>query len=64
MTVRLNRPVSLPAAATYAGVSLSTIRRRIADGTLPVYQLGPRTRRVDLDDVDRMFRRVEVEATA
>ena len=57
---RLSRPVSLPAAAAYAGVSLSTIRRRIADGTLPAYELGPRMRRIDLDDVDAMFERVPV----
>jgi len=39
--------VTLPEAATVLGVSLSTVRRRARDGSLPVHRLG-RTLRVDL----------------
>jgi len=43
--------VTLPVAATLTGLSPRTIRRRIADGTLPVARVGRRVlvRRVDLD---------------
>ncbi len=45
---------SLPTAAARIGVSVKTIRRRIADGVLPVYRCG-RILRLDPDDVDAMF---------
>ena len=47
---------SLPTAAARIGVSVKTIRRRIADGVLPVYRCG-RILRLDPDDVDAMFSR-------
>ena len=47
---------SLPTAAARIGVSVKTIRRRIADGVLPVYRCG-RILRLDPADVDAMFRR-------
>ena len=46
------RRAKLSAAAEYAGTSIKTLRRRIADGTLPGYRLGARMIVVDLDDVD------------
>ena len=42
--------VSLNAAAERFDVSVKTLRRRIADGTITGYRLG-RLVRVDLDDV-------------
>ena len=47
---------SLPTAAARIGVSVKTIRRRIAEGVLPVYRCG-RILRLDPDDVDAMFSR-------
>ena len=47
---------SLPTAAARIGVSVKTIRRRIAEGVLPVYRCG-RILRLDPDDVDAMFTR-------
>lgn len=50
------RLLSLSEAADYAGVTPRTIRRRIADGTLTGYRLGPRLVRVDLDELESMLR--------
>jgi excisionase family DNA binding protein len=47
---------SLASAAARMGVSVKTVRRRIADGVLPVYRCG-RILRLDPNDVDGMFRR-------
>lgn len=55
---KTRRRVSIAEAAEYAGVCSKTIRRRIADGTLPGYRLGPRLLRVDLDELDTVMRRV------
>lgn len=50
---RPERPVylSLQTAATLHDVSVKTIRRRVADGTLPAYRVGgqDRIRESDLD---------------
>lgn len=56
------RRAKLSAAAEYAGISTKTLRRRIADGTLPGYRLGARNIVVDLDDVDAMFQRIPTVA--
>ncbi len=48
--------VSIAQAADYASVSTKTIRRRISDGSLTGYRLGPRTIRLDLDEVDESMR--------
>jgi excisionase family DNA binding protein len=45
---------SLASAATRMGVSVKTVRRRIAEGVLPVYRCG-RILRLDPNDVDGMF---------
>lgn len=45
-------------AATLTGLSLATIRRRIASGDLRAYRLGPRCIRVDRDDLAAMYRAV------
>lgn len=41
-------------AAERLKVNPRTIRRRIADGTLRAYRLGPRQLRVDVADVDAL----------
>lgn len=41
--------------AEYFGVSVSTVKRRIKDGTLPVYRLGPRSVRIKLEDAEAAF---------
>jgi excisionase family DNA binding protein len=45
---------SLASAAARTGVSVKTVRRRIADGVLPAYRCG-RILRLDPNDVDGMF---------
>ena len=61
MTMRTDE--SLPTAAARIGVSVKTIRRRIAEGVLPVYRCG-RILRLDPDDVDAMFSRYPQWSTA
>jgi excisionase family DNA binding protein len=51
-------PASLDRAASHAGVSTRTIRRRIADGSITGYRFGPRVIRVDLDEVESLFKRM------
>lgn len=46
--------VSLNVAAEEADVSTKTIRRRIADGTLPAYRVG-RLIKVDRRNLDRLM---------
>lgn len=46
---------SIADAAEFAGVNPKTIRRRIADGTLAGYRMGPRLIRVDLDELDALL---------
>ena len=51
------RYVTLLEAAEYLGVNPRTLRRRIADGSLAGHRLPPgRLIRVDLNDVDALFR--------
>jgi hypothetical protein len=53
------RLAKLIPAAEYAQLSVKTLRRRILDGTLTPYRIGPRLLAVDLDEVDRkLIRRV------
>ena len=47
---------SLPTAAARIGVSVKTIRRRIAEGVLPVVRSG-RSLHLDSKDVDALLRR-------
>jgi len=46
---------SLADAAERTGLSIRTLRRRIAAGALPAYRSGPRVLRVDPADVDRLM---------
>ncbi len=54
MTIRTYE--SLPTAAARMGVSVKTMRRRIAEGALPVVRSGRRLR-LDPKDVDALLRR-------
>lgn len=50
------RLATLNDAAAYAALHPRTIRRRIADGTLVAYRLGPRALRIDLNELDAALR--------
>lgn len=55
---RPRRLAAITDAALYCDVSPKTIRRRIADGTLTGYRMGPRILRVDLNELDDALRRI------
>ena len=61
MAVRIYE--SLMAAADRTGVSVKTLRRKIADGSLPVYRCG-RIFRLDPQEVDGLFRRYPAASSA
>ena len=52
------RYVTLAEAAELMSVSIKTVRRRIADGTLPAYRCGRRVIRVRVEDLHLAFRRI------
>lgn len=58
------RLTTLAEAGDYAGCNPKTIRRRIADGTLTGYRMGPRSIRVDLDELDAMLRPIPAAGRA
>lgn len=43
-------------AVTYSGIPEGTLRRWIAEGTLPSTKVGPKRIEVDLNDLDRLRR--------
>ena len=47
--------LSLDEAAECMSVSVKTLRRRIADGTIPAYRCGRRVIRIHLEDLERAF---------
>lgn len=49
---------SLSDAAERTGLSIRTLRRRIAEGELTAYRAGPRVIRLDPNDVDQLMVRV------
>jgi excisionase family DNA binding protein len=51
-----HRYASLAAGAEYAHCSIKTLRRRISDGSLTGYRMGPRLIRVDLNELDTLLR--------
>lgn len=57
-TATRRRLASIAEAATYFDVSTRTIRRYISNGFLPAYRVGPRLIKVDLDELDKLARRV------
>ena len=50
--------LSLEEAAGVMSLSVKTIRRRIADGTIPAYQCGRRPICIRLDDLEAALRRI------
>ena len=50
--------MSLKQAAEWYGVSERTLRRRVAEGYLRAYRVGPRSIRVSVEDLDAMARRI------
>ncbi len=48
--------LSLQQAAAIYGVSVDTLRRRIAHGHLPASRFGRRLIRVRVEDLERLFR--------
>lgn len=48
--------VSLQDAAEHIGVSTRTLRRRVADGSLTAYRVGPKIIRVNLAEVEASLR--------
>jgi excisionase family DNA binding protein len=56
MTPRVRREFeTLSSAAERTGLSIRTLRRRIASGELAAYRNGARVIRVDPEDVDRLM---------
>ena len=49
---------SLAEAAARTGVSVRTLRRRVAEGRLTAYRCGPRLLRVDTEEVDALMKPV------
>lgn len=52
----MNARISIQDAADLLGVSTDTVRRRIADGSLAAYRIGPRLLRVDRSQVEALAR--------
>lgn len=50
--------MNLKDAADWYGVSERTLRRRIAEGKLRAYRVGPRSIRVSVEDLDALARRI------
>lgn len=60
---RPRKYVALSDAAKVYAVSTKTIRRRIADGSLTGYRMGPRLLRVDLNELDALLRPIPTAST-
>ena len=50
--------LSLEEAAEDMSLSVKTVRRRIADGTIPAYQCGRSSIRIRLDELEAGLRRI------
>ena len=50
--------VTITQAAEILNQSVKTVRRRISDGTLPAYRIGPRLIRVRIEDLDKGCHRI------
>lgn len=48
------KAVNLSGAAKYLGVSVQSIRRRIAEGHLPAFRIGPKSIRVYVADLEAL----------
>jgi hypothetical protein len=49
------RLVPLIAASEYSHLSVKTLRRRVADGTICGFRAGPKLIMVDLDEIDQVL---------
>ena len=63
MSVSARRLASIADAADYYSCSPKTIRRRIADGSLTAYRLGPKIIRVDLNELDDQLKPIPTVAS-
>ena len=52
--------LSLQRAAALYGVSVDTLRRRIAEGRLPASRFGQRLIRVRVEDLERLYRPIPI----
>jgi excisionase family DNA binding protein len=52
------RWASFKDAAAYAAIPPKTLRDWVSKGRVPAYRIGPRQLQLDLNDIDRMRRRV------
>lgn len=50
------RLLTIEEAAAYTSLSTRTIRRRIADGALPAFRVGPRSIRVRREHLEQLLR--------
>lgn len=50
------RLLTIEEAAAYTSLSTRTIRRRIADGALPAFRVGPRSIRVRAEHLEQLLR--------
>jgi excisionase family DNA binding protein len=60
-TIESTKPgafISLSGAAEMLGLSVKTVRRRIADGELPAFRTGHRIIRIRVSDLETMLRRI------
>ena len=55
---RGKRFASVQIGAQYSGLSEKTLRRYIADGRLTGYRLGARLLRIDLNELDALFKAI------
>jgi excisionase family DNA binding protein len=56
--------LTLKEAAAWYGVSERTLRRRIAEGRLRAYRVGPRSIRVTAEDVEALATRIPTTVPA
>lgn len=54
--------LSLAEAAELAGISIKTLRRRIAEGALPAFRTGPRLIRVHPEDLAALAKPINTAA--
>lgn len=56
--MRTTKYLTIAQAADILGQSVKTVRRRISDGTLPAYRVGPRSIRLRIEDLEVSCRRI------
>lgn len=56
--------ITIAEAAEQRDCHPRTIRRRIADGTLTAYRMGPRLIRIDADELDKLMHPIPTAGTS